>query len=660
MKKIIFSLGLAIVLILLNSFPAFGQTPYPQPKGYVNDFANVIPDDVEQRLEQTLRDYEAKTTNEIAVVTVESLDGQTVEDYTMGLAEQWGVGKRVKDNGVIILLALNERDVRIEVGYGLEPVLTDAKAGSIINKMIPFFKDGKYGVGLELGAKEVMGVIGFLTPEEIEQQKKEKEERNRAATATFLKVLMFIGIAVALVIFIVILSKKISAWNKEQKRKESVRQKTLKDIKTAEGGFKQIVPDIPKHVQYPITMIRELENLAADSARVKEVVEKTLQEARKLLKTKPDLAKSRVAEAQSLVGFLQKDIRAFEEKREAFDEARTSHLEKIQKADQSIKGTLVYLTGLKEKGYSVFPDKELAAARQDIKAAQDILSERGDVPDYHSVIKCAESAVTKARVVQDSWEKRLGIQRANSKNLNRLFLWPEQSFPQLKNSCQIALEQLKAKAPPEVWESLAKDAAKKEAMVEKEFGELWGEAERLNRIEKQEFEEAAKKIEKIYDLVKAAELSLRQPGKTLDGFITAQAEAKTLVLEAAQAINQAESAISDSDAEGAGRSKLQEAKEKVLEAKNLEKSDLPNWLLAAGLLAGALALARAAKSEAKNRADEVEGARCRKREQEERRRRDDDYHSSSSWSSGSSGGGGGGFGGFGGGSFGGGGASGHF
>lgn len=246
MKKLTFFTALFISLLLLSALPVSAQGKYPDPKGYVNDFANIIPDDLEQQLGQTLRDYETRTTNEIAVVTVVSLNGQTVEDYTMGLAEQWKVGKKGKDNGVVILVAPNDRAVRIEVGYGLEPVLTDAKAGVIINKMTPFFKNGKYDAGIELGVREVIGVLGFLTPEEIAQQKKIQEEESRAATATFLKVLMYIGIAIVLVIFILILRKKISAWQKEMNRRKSLRRTTTDFIRQVESELSQIAADVRK------------------------------------------------------------------------------------------------------------------------------------------------------------------------------------------------------------------------------------------------------------------------------------------------------------------------------------------------------------------------------------------------------------------------------
>jgi uncharacterized protein len=123
---------LAIAAALISIFcviPLLGCTgaALPEPQGYVNDFANLLSAGVEESLEATLAQYEAETTNELAVVTIKTLGGKSIEEYSISLAEKWGVGQKDKDNGAVILVAETEREIRIEVGYGLEPVLTDAR-----------------------------------------------------------------------------------------------------------------------------------------------------------------------------------------------------------------------------------------------------------------------------------------------------------------------------------------------------------------------------------------------------------------------------------------------------------------------------------------------------------------------------------------------------
>ncbi len=122
---------------------------FPNPVGYVNDFANILSPQARQALEQTLRQIEQDTTAEVVVVTVPSLGGTTVDDYAVRLFEQWKIGKKGKDNGVLLLVAPQEREMRIEVGYGLEPVITDARASQIIrNQITPRFREGDYDGGV--------------------------------------------------------------------------------------------------------------------------------------------------------------------------------------------------------------------------------------------------------------------------------------------------------------------------------------------------------------------------------------------------------------------------------------------------------------------------------------------------------------------------------
>src|SRR6266446_3914181 len=113
----------------------------PQPAGYVTDLAGILSSQQAASLDQALSDYEQRTSNQIVVLTVKSLEGQDIESYSIAVAEAWKAGQKHKDNGVILVIAPDERKVRIEVGYGLEGVLTDAKSSQIIrNILAPHFR----------------------------------------------------------------------------------------------------------------------------------------------------------------------------------------------------------------------------------------------------------------------------------------------------------------------------------------------------------------------------------------------------------------------------------------------------------------------------------------------------------------------------------------
>ncbi len=130
------------------------------PIGYVNDFAKILDPNTIERLNSILSTFEQQTSDEIAVVTVDTLEGMTIEDYAVKLYQQWGIGKKGKDNGILILVAPKEKQVRIEVGYGLESIINDAKAGRIIReKMVPEFKVQEFSNGILNGTLTILNII---------------------------------------------------------------------------------------------------------------------------------------------------------------------------------------------------------------------------------------------------------------------------------------------------------------------------------------------------------------------------------------------------------------------------------------------------------------------------------------------------------------------
>lgn len=133
----------------------------PSPIGFVNDFAGVLTADQKTTLEASLQEYEKQTQNEITVVFVKSLDGEDIEGFTVRLFEEWKIGKKGQDNGILFFASVEDRQMRIEVGYGLEPLLTDGSAGVIIRDFItPEFKKGDYYAGAAAGVAEIQKNLG--------------------------------------------------------------------------------------------------------------------------------------------------------------------------------------------------------------------------------------------------------------------------------------------------------------------------------------------------------------------------------------------------------------------------------------------------------------------------------------------------------------------
>jgi len=154
-RKIVLIASLAILFFSEKSV----AVEFPSPVGYVNDFAGVIDSDSRVRMESLMSQVRSQTGIEIAVVTVTSLDGLPIEDYSIELARRWGIGGKKENNGLLILIAPSERKWRIEVGYGLEGELPDGLVGEVGRRMVPYFRGERYGTGLLLGVQTVVATI---------------------------------------------------------------------------------------------------------------------------------------------------------------------------------------------------------------------------------------------------------------------------------------------------------------------------------------------------------------------------------------------------------------------------------------------------------------------------------------------------------------------
>jgi uncharacterized protein len=153
-----FSRRLLLCVLLSTSAFALDITKL-KPTGYVNDFANSIDAASKQRLESYCGILERTTGVQMAIVTVDTLDGDDVADVANKLYHQWGIGKKPKDEGVLLLFAIKDKKDRAEIGYGLEPVITDADAGAVMRGLRPILRQGTYGPAALAAAQQFGSTI---------------------------------------------------------------------------------------------------------------------------------------------------------------------------------------------------------------------------------------------------------------------------------------------------------------------------------------------------------------------------------------------------------------------------------------------------------------------------------------------------------------------
>lgn len=137
----------------------FAQGPKLEPRGYTNDAAGVLSPQGIERLNRLAGEVQQKTRAQMTIVLIRSLQGEPIEDYSINLARRWGVGQKKENTGVLLLLVVDDHRMRIEVGYGLEPVLPDGRVGAILRSMRPALRENRYDDAVWQAAGQIAGVL---------------------------------------------------------------------------------------------------------------------------------------------------------------------------------------------------------------------------------------------------------------------------------------------------------------------------------------------------------------------------------------------------------------------------------------------------------------------------------------------------------------------
>lgn len=192
-------LGPGLLLLVLFLPHALLALTVPPLTGMVNDYAAMLSPSTVTQLEGSLRSFEAEQSTQIVVLTIDSLAGESLEEFSIQVADAWKIGQKEHDNGAILLIARNDRKIRIEVGYGLEGSLTDLVAGRIIRDTIaPRFKEGDFDQGV------IDGVSGMMAAVQGEYSASEKSAKD---SGSFINSGVFVYL---LIIIIYILIRTIS------------------------------------------------------------------------------------------------------------------------------------------------------------------------------------------------------------------------------------------------------------------------------------------------------------------------------------------------------------------------------------------------------------------------------------------------------------------
>lgn len=184
-----------LFLIVLIPF-SLSALEVPPLEGRVNDRAGIFSSSQSRELEQYLTALESQSSVQMAVLTIPGLDGDDLEGYSIRVADEWKLGQEGKDNGVLLLLAVEDRKVRLEIGYGLEGTLTDAKSGYIVREiMIPYFSKEDYAGGIMAASSAVAGVVTGgkdISQAAMDKSGRSGQQSSRRSVPVNLLVILFI------------------------------------------------------------------------------------------------------------------------------------------------------------------------------------------------------------------------------------------------------------------------------------------------------------------------------------------------------------------------------------------------------------------------------------------------------------------------------------
>src|SRR5713101_4778418 len=204
------AIRVAIVLLALPLLLHAEPVSQLRPTDYVNDFAHVLDADTIAQLDNICQQIEQKAHAQIAVVTVNSLDGSDIESYAVDLYKKWGIGSKATDHGVLILLSVQDRRARIEVGYGLEPILPDGKTGSFGREAVPLLKQNDYNGAILLMTSRVASVIAQDAGIELTSVQFSAPPRDRPNASLSGKQLLILGIILLIVLLTPL--RKVLFW----------------------------------------------------------------------------------------------------------------------------------------------------------------------------------------------------------------------------------------------------------------------------------------------------------------------------------------------------------------------------------------------------------------------------------------------------------------
>jgi uncharacterized protein len=192
-------LGLVLALGASGGWAVDWKARYPKPEGYVSDFAHAIDAASKSQIEAYATSVEQATGAQMALVTIPTLEGEPIDEVANTIFRAWGVGEKGKDNGIMLLLAIGDRKSRLEVGYGLEPILPDGVAGDVLREMRPALRKNDFGDAMIAAAETIGGIVAHA--KNVQLTVHPPPRRYREETSDHINIPLIVGIVALVLLF---------------------------------------------------------------------------------------------------------------------------------------------------------------------------------------------------------------------------------------------------------------------------------------------------------------------------------------------------------------------------------------------------------------------------------------------------------------------------
>ncbi len=625
----------------------------PNYKGYVNDFAGMLGSEQAAQLEQKLGQYDKQTSNQIAILTINSLEGSDIESYSIQVASEWKIGQKGKDNGVLVTIAKKDHRMRIEVGYGLEGDLTDLMAGRIVDEiMTPAFKAGDFYGGINKAVDNIIEKLGQYTVQEraIMAQNRAEEKRiaEEKANEIGIGILIFIVAAIGLigmVFFIRMIMMKI----RESLRKKSLRKSLrvrIADLEEEFSDMEKFMPESTKNsVTLPIWAEDKFNSLLGQLEYSISVGYSGINNAKLIIDDDPDKAVRKLNDVENTKRQALKKMTEMESLPQEVTTVRTTAEPAVKSLEKLLTETSTNVERLEQGGIVAdISSAQLAALKSKTAALQERLKKSGigrndfsrdifqEASNLQKEINILSQSVAS---LQGQKEKVSAFVTKTSGDVEVLKAGIAQRREMLKD--------IQKNNPETVWHDVAGRYAGADKLIASISGVIAAVAA-SNLSKESGINSAVGKISeagRIRQQVVSLQEDVSELAKKIE---TAKSEVARILPTAIREVKLAESNVRKSDVESKAKSLAQQATTGLHELRQKIDQSMADWIGLAILAQSVISIAGDATRRAKSDIGDAETARERSSQ-------------SSSSSSGSSSTGDS-FGGFGGGSFGGGGASG--